>query len=430
MSVEERIPVVTAFAYQGKKIALIKRSEEVGTYRGFWAAFSGYIERLPLNQARTELKEEAGLSANEAQLSGIGIPFPVDDDETGARWLVFPFLFKLEEGVEIETDWEAAEWGWFSGGDLSSLKTVPGLDKALDSVWPPFGDQQFWDGLEAVATDTAHGATELARRGLVALGGFVEAYDPKLDRHTLLRSIRAFAACRPSMGVFPDLAARLLLAIERQGGEFVFDELVKELLEAVDDATDLSVVSGVDCLGQHDRLFTLSHSEVVRDAVLKWHKGDREVVAAESLPKKEGVEFAHYLCEHGVNARVIADSDIEAAVAEVDAVLVGCDALTSNGLVNKVGTCRAVLKAKEAGIPAYAIAQTFKVMPPEWPAFLESHAPADLDPLALVEKGSPIFDLTPLDAFTGIYTEEGRLTNKRLAEIESELASVELIPAS
>lgn len=430
MLVEERVPVVTAFAYRRDKIALIKRSEKVSAYQGHWAAFSGYIERLPLNQARTELLEEAGLTSDQARLSGIGIPLPVNDLANGHRWLVFPFLFEIADGIEIKTDWETAEWDWFSPEDLPTLKSVPGLDKALDRVWPPFGDQQFWDGLEAVATDTDHGATELARRGLTALGGYVEVYDLKLDRLGLLRAVRAFAACRPSMGVFPDLAARLLLAIEREGGEFDLDELVKELLEAVEDATYLSVASNIDCLRQHERLFTLSYSEAVRDAILDWHKGDREVLIAESSPKKEGVQLARDLCEHGVNSRVVADSDIEAAVAEVDAVLVGCDAITMEGLVNKIGTNRAVMKAKEVGIAAYAIAQAFKILPPDWPVFLEPQAPADLDKLAKDEKGGPVFDLTPLDAFTAVYTEEGRLTRIRLAEIQSDLASVELIPPS
>ena len=428
MSVEEWVPVVTAFAYRGDKIILIKRSERVGTYPGHWAAFSGYIERLPLNQARTELLEEAGLIVGHTHLRGIGIPFPVDDIEAGHRWLVFPFLFKLEDGVEIKTDWETAEWGWFSPEEIPALKAVPGLDKVLDRVWPPFGDQEFWNGLEAVAADTDHGATELARRGLQALGGYVQAYDLKLDRHGLLRAVRAFAACRPSMGVFPNLAARLLLAIEREGGEYDLDVLITELLSAVEDATDLSVASGIDCLGQHERLFTLSYSEAVRDAILEWHKGDREVIVGESSPKKEGIQLSHYLCEHGVNARTVADSDIEAAVAEVDAVVVGCDALTSTGLINKIGTRRAVMKAKEAGIASYAIAQTFKILPPEWPVFIERQAPADIDSSATEEKGGHIFDLTPLDAFTAVQTDDGRLTTRKLAEIQSELASVELLP--
>ena len=427
MSVEW-VPVVTAFAYRGDKIVLIKRSKKVGTYPGSWAAFSGYVERLPLNQARTELLEEAGLLIGHTHLRGIGIPVPVDDQEAGRKWLVFPFLFELADGAEIKTDWETAEWDWFAPQDLAGLKTVPGLQQALDRIWPPFGDQEFWNGLEAVATDTDHGATELARRGLTALGGYVQANDLKLDRLGLLRAIRAFAACRFSMGVFPDLAARLLLAIEREGGEFDLDALITELLSAVEDATDLSVASGIDCLGQHEKLFTLSYSEAVRDAILEWHKGDREVIIAESAPKREGVQLADYLCERGVNARIVADSDIEAAVADVDAVLVGCDALTGEGLVNKIGTNQAVMKAKEVGIASYAIAQTFKVLPPEWPVFLEPQAPADLDKLASSEKGGPIFDLTPLDAFTAIYTEEGRLTRKMLAEIQSELASVELQP--
>ena len=153
------------------------------------------------------------------------------------------------------------------------------------------------------------------------------------------------------------------------------------------------------------------------------------MLIAESLPQNEGILLANDLCQRGVDTRTVADQDIEAAVAQVDSVLVGGDAVTRDHLLNKVGTRRAVMKAREMGIPAYAIVQTFKTVPPEWPLFLERQAPADVDPEAVEEKGAPIFELTPLDAFAAVFSEEGLLTRERLTEIRSELGSVELMPA-
>ena len=428
---QERIPVVTAFLCSGGKVALIKRSDRVGTYRGDWAGFSGYIERLPLNQARQELAEEAGIADVDARLTGIGIPLPVDDEESGHRWLVFPFLFELEDSVRIKTNWEAAEWGWFSPEEVGKLDTAPGLDRALWRVWPPFGDRVFWRELSRIATDADHGATELARRGLKALGGFVQVHPQNLDQLTLARAVRAFAACRPAMGVFPDLAARLLLAMEREGGQFDFDELVTELLGAVEDATDLSVSSAADALEGRTRLFTLSYSEAVRDAILAWHVGEKQVTIAESGPRNEGVRLAEDLSRQGVQVRTVPNAEIASAVGDVDAVLVGCDAITdADAVLNKVGTLLAVTAANDAGIPAYAIAQTFKVVPSGWPVFLELQSPADFGGTKGTQAGSAVFDLTSLDLFEAVFTEEGALTAGRLSEIRAELGSVELIPGA
>ena len=427
--IRERVPVVTGFAYSNDRIALVRRSERVGTYRGAWSAFSGYVERIPLNQAYLELAEEADVTPERVRLQGIGIPLPVDDEETGHRWLVFPFLFELADGVEIRTDWEAAEWGWFAPEEIADLQTVPGLDKALERVWPPFGDREFWDGLSSVATNTSVGAAELARRGLVALGGFVQANYDNLDRRGLLRAVRAFAACRPVMGVFPDLAARLLLAIEREGGQFKFDALVTELLGTVQDATDLSAGVAAEELRRKKRLFTLSYSQAVRDAIVAWHTSEGEVVVAESGPRNEGLRLAEHLSRHGVRVRAVPDSEIASVVREVDAVLVGCDAITdTDELLNKVGTRQAVVVANAADVLAYAVAQTFKITPPGWPVFLERQAPADYSPRSEEVVGPSVFDLTPLDGFAEVFTEDGPLTAGRLAGTRSELASVELIP--
>jgi len=429
---DDRVPVVTAFACRNGRVALIRRSERVGTYRGAWAGFSGYVERLPLNQAWQELAEEAGVGRQDARLTGIGIPLPVDDPESGHRWLVFPFLFELTEAVEIKTDWEAAEWGWFAPEEIADLKTVPGLEQAFLRVWPAFGDREFWNGLAGVATDTSLGATELARRGLTALGGYVQANYDNLNTVGLLRTVRAFAACRPAMGVFPDLAARLLLGMEREGGQFDFGALVTELLGAVEDATDLSVGVAADGLRDKRRLFTLSYSEAVRDAIISWHTADSEVVVAESGPRNEGVRLAEHLSSHDVRARTVPDADIPSAVRDVDAVFVGCDAITdAEELLNKAGTRSAVVTAKAAGIPAYAVAQTFKIMPPGWPVFLERQSPADFGETAgESQTGSPVFDLTPLGSFDAVFAEEGRITSAGLAEIRAELGSVELVPGA
>jgi methylthioribose-1-phosphate isomerase len=42
--------------------------------------------------------------------------------------------------------------------------------------------------------------------------------------------------------------------------------------------------------------------------------------------------------------------------------------------------------------------------------------------------GVPVFDLTPISAFTAIFTENGPLTTEMLAEIRNKLSEVELTP--
>lgn len=108
------------------------------TYRGHWAAISGYLEigALPLEQAREELREELGLDADDAILVREGKLLTFTDEAIGVTWTVHPFLFLLCEGSEIRTDWEASAARWMAPAAIETLPTVPKLREALARVYP------------------------------------------------------------------------------------------------------------------------------------------------------------------------------------------------------------------------------------------------------------------------------------------------------
>src|SRR5215510_15987561 len=93
--------VVTCFLLRrdggADRVLLVRRSDRVGTYRGAWAGISGFVEPgvTPLEQAYTELREEAGLSPDDLQLLCTGTPLGVRDEDLGREWVVHPFLFLL-----------------------------------------------------------------------------------------------------------------------------------------------------------------------------------------------------------------------------------------------------------------------------------------------------------------------------------------------
>ena len=125
---EER-HVVTCFLEYGAKIALLKRSDRVGTYKGRWAAVSGYIEggNTPYQQALEEIREEAGLSAGDVELVRKGEPLEVIDEELGRKWVVHPFRFRVKTAEKISIDWEHTELVWMDPKDIGQYETVPKL---------------------------------------------------------------------------------------------------------------------------------------------------------------------------------------------------------------------------------------------------------------------------------------------------------------
>lgn len=132
---EER-HVVTCFLVHEGKVALLRRSSQVGTYQGRWAGVSGYLEQdaTPYAQALQELREETGLSGSDIKLKKEGEILEVVDEELGRKWIVHPFRFELAHPQKIKLDWEHQELRWVEPKEISSLQTVPMLKETWDRV--------------------------------------------------------------------------------------------------------------------------------------------------------------------------------------------------------------------------------------------------------------------------------------------------------
>ncbi|MGQ9675277.1 MAG: NUDIX domain-containing protein [Chloroflexota bacterium] len=128
--------VVVVFLESDGRIALWRRSDRVGHYRGCWAGIAGYLEpgANPLQQAMVEITEEAGLQASEVELVGTGEVVEVVDPEVDRKWLVHPFLFRTTVPGAVRLDWEHVDLKWITPSELDRFETVPGLRAAWASV--------------------------------------------------------------------------------------------------------------------------------------------------------------------------------------------------------------------------------------------------------------------------------------------------------
>ncbi|MCJ7426168.1 MAG: NUDIX pyrophosphatase [Dehalococcoidales bacterium] len=126
--------VVTCFMESGGEILILRRSGEVGSYRGRWAGVSGYIESSADEQALTEIEEETGLGRGEMELLKKGEPLAVEDEGLGIRWVVHPYLFRIKDRDKIRIDWEHKEARWIKPEDIEHYQTVPKLKEALSRV--------------------------------------------------------------------------------------------------------------------------------------------------------------------------------------------------------------------------------------------------------------------------------------------------------
>jgi 8-oxo-dGTP diphosphatase len=129
--------VVTCFLVRSDgRVLLLKRSASVGTYRGRWGAAAGYLESgvTPEAQARTEVREETGLTEDDAALVASGEPLVVEDAALGRRWVVHPFRLLVSNPERVRLDWESDAGEWVEPAEIATRETVPGLAAAWKRV--------------------------------------------------------------------------------------------------------------------------------------------------------------------------------------------------------------------------------------------------------------------------------------------------------
>lgn len=156
-------------------------------------------------------------------------------------------------------------------------------------------------------------------------------------------------------------------------------------------------------------VLTYSYSRTVLDALLAAHRAGRkfQVFCTESRPVGEGASLARRLAEEGISVRFTIDAALFDLVRRSDVVLVGADAITATGVVNKVGTALVAQLARTFGRRVFVLAGLQKfvptgyTLPPEAPK-----PPAEIlaEPPPGVEVDNYYFESTPLDWIAGVVT--------------------------
>ena len=125
--------ITTSIITSKGKILILKRSDDVGTYKGRWAGVSGYIEKgeIPDETALREVSEELNLGRDDIEFVRKGEVLYARDE--ALLWVVHPFLFEAKKS-DIKLDWEHIEYKWILPEDINDYITVPKLKETIESV--------------------------------------------------------------------------------------------------------------------------------------------------------------------------------------------------------------------------------------------------------------------------------------------------------
>jgi translation initiation factor eIF-2B subunit delta len=302
-------------------------------------------------------------------------------------------------------------------------------------------DDPFLLAVDSIRNDSRSGAVELANRAALLLMQFCDGWhtgDGAQFERELAALCRKVLDAQPGMAPLVNLCNDVVRAAENPG--LVYVQANPQPATSAQAASN-AALRFYAFLSHHARrianemlpyihsgslLLTHSSSATVLAALLRAHEAGKRfgVVCTESRPLCEGVHMARQLAAAGIGVEVIADAAAAVFIHGFYTLLIGADAITPDGVVNKIGTLGMALAARNAGVPVYCLAGSEKFLPAGAQAVIEERDPEEIVLAAPNLSGFNIyFDQTPLELVSKFFTEDGALAPQ---EVRGKLSEVTL----
>jgi len=278
------------------------------------------------------------------------------------------------------------------------------------------------------------GARNVAIAAIKALETLASETEAPTKKEFVRELAKAKDALFASRATEPLMRNALRLVINRV--EKSEEKNVKRLIETVSQASgqflsDLEnsrkriAEIGAKRIKSNSIVLTHCHSSTVTNLLKRAQYEGKvfEVICTETRPVLQGQITAKEMLDLGLKTTFIVDSASRFFMNEVDLVLVGADAITSEGnVVNKIGTSMIALVAQESRTPFYVVSELLKFDPATVSGDyekIEERSPNEIwknAPSGLTIR-NPAFDVTRRDFIHGIICEDGMISPHSITEV-------------
>ncbi len=229
-------------------------------------------------------------------------------------------------------------------------------------------------------------------------------------------------------------ALRYVIHAVEKSDETTVKELVKlvsqvsnNFLERLKQSKEKIALVGSKRVTDGSKVLTHCHSSTVTNMLRRAKEDGKmfEVFCTESRPVFQGRITAREMLDAGIEITMIVDSAVRYFMNEVDLVVVGADAITSEGnVINKIGTSVVALAAKEARTPFYVACELLKFDSATVHGdyeIIEERSPQEVwkDAPSGLNIRNPAFDVTRREFIHGIICEEGVVSPDSVSELMS-----------
>jgi ribose 1,5-bisphosphate isomerase len=205
----------------------------------------------------------------------------------------------------------------------------------------------------------------------------------------------------------------------------IASQAAKQFLLDLENSRKRIAEIGAKRIRSNSVVLTHCHSSTVTNLLkrAKYEGKVFEVICTETRPVLQGQITAKEMLDMGIKTTFIVDSAARFFMNDVDLVLVGADAITSEGnVINKIGTSMAALVAHEARAPFYVVSELLKFDPATVSGDyekIEERSPNEIwknAPKELTIR-NPAFDVTRRDFIHGIICEDGMISPHSITEV-------------
>jgi len=254
---------------------------------------------------------------------------------------------------------------------------------------------------------------------------FGDAEDLSEAARSVLALVEGLANTRPTSVISFNVAKRLVEKAEAlmkagEPKERVAEALAAEaaaLKRELESSIAVAAALGARRVRDGSTVMTCSYSKSVKALFSRLKSEGKRVqaIVTESRPGGEGIAMAQELSDLGFETELIVDSAVRFFMKDVDAVVVGAEAIAANGaVINKVGTSLIALAAHEARVRTFVIATTHKFSTEtvfgelvRLPVVEGTALLPGLERVKGVSAKCPLFDVTPPRYIDAIVTERG-----------------------
>ena len=282
--------------------------------------------------------------------------------------------------------------------------------------------------IQEIKNDSVHGSTILLNDAINVFQNFISSEQP-ISIHLLQTIALQLIQAQPTMASLVTFSNKLLNFMEdfphmnknQETFKNSLNSFLKQFRESLEKSEKAIQKNAVNHLESYSLIATYSLSGTIQKVIesLAKHRNNLTVYCSESRPNNEGTLLAKTLANQGIKTILMTDATLFSSISEVNAVIIGADAITKNGVVNKMGSYPLSQLSNQNNVSVYCVCSFNKMLPADYSLPREPEKPSSdilSEKYLNLDVINYYFDTTPLELFTGIITEKGLLTYEKIRE--------------